>query len=53
MQHTVADEPDSLSDETLIAYVRGRLPDANAARIAAVMVKFCLRFCRIIAAMTA
>jgi anti-sigma factor RsiW len=35
MQHTVADERDSLSDETLIAYVRGRLPDADAARIAA------------------
>ena len=32
---TVADEPDSLSDETLIAYVRGRLPEADAARIAA------------------
>ncbi len=33
-QRAVADEHDSLSDETLIAYVRGRLPEADAARIA-------------------
>jgi anti-sigma factor RsiW len=31
----VVDEPNSFSDETLIAYVRGRLPEADAARIAA------------------
>ena len=30
----MADENDSLSDGTLIAYVRGRLPEADAARIA-------------------
>ena len=34
-QGAVADEQDSPSDETLIAYVRGRLPEAEAARIAA------------------
>ena len=31
----MADEPDSLSDEMLIANVRGRLPEADAAQIAA------------------
>ena len=30
----MADQPES-DDETLIAYVRGRLPEAEAARVAA------------------
>ena len=34
-QREVADDRDDASDEALIAYVRGRLPEAEAARIAA------------------